>query len=230
MILYESPYVTVIKDEHCVVKKIKNTIHGMAIEAMQEIAILQQLQHPLIVKLITVNYESKTTNLFLETADMDLRWYIDLYGYNKSMFLQLVEAVRICHQFGIIHRDIKPRNVLVSLPMTIKLADFGSSIMQWNIKKSHNCTTLWYRAPEILLKQNYNHLIDVWSLGCVWYEWMSKTVLFQGLHAAHQLTLQQQHIAICEFDKEINDIMNHMITLNNRVSVDTLFTFSYFDA
>jgi serine/threonine protein kinase len=72
------------------------------------------------------------------------------------------------------HRDIKPSNLLIGEDeKTIKLADFGLARSFGLPLKTytHEVVTLWYRAPEVLLNQNvYSPAVDVWSLGCLFYE------------------------------------------------------------
>lgn len=82
------------------------------------------------------------------------------------------------------HRDIKPSNLLIGEDnKTIKLADFGlARTFGLPLKTyTHEVVTLWYRAPEILLGAKiYSTAIDMWSLGCIFYELVHNKPLFQG--------------------------------------------------
>lgn len=96
---------------------------------------------------------------------------------------QILRGLQHIHQEGILHRDVKPQNVLLTKDSTVKLADFGLS-RTFGMSPPHelmNCTaiTLWYRPPELLLGQgNYSTAADVWSVGCLFAELlMSRTVL-----------------------------------------------------
>lgn len=85
----------------------------------------------------------------------------------------MLDAIGFCHLNRILHRDLKPQNLLVNNKGYIKLGDFGLARL-FNIPMrpyTHEVVTLWYRAPEILLGTKfYSTSVDIWSLGCIFAE------------------------------------------------------------
>mmetsp|Transcript_33119 Transcript_33119/g.32245 ORF Transcript_33119/g.32245 Transcript_33119/m.32245 type:complete len:107 (+) Transcript_33119:463-783(+) len=98
--------------------------------------------------------------------------------------LQLLQGLLHCHKRRIMHRDLKPSNLLIdSSGSNLKLADFGLARTFGLPLKSftHEVVTLWYRAPEILLGQKvYSTAVDMWSVGCIFFEMAHKKPLFYG--------------------------------------------------
>lgn len=86
---------------------------------------------------------------------------------------QLLEGLAYLHAHTILHRDMKPQNLLVDKEGHIKLADFGLS-RSFSVPArtyTHEVITLWYRAPELLLGTKlYCTAVDIWSLGCIMAE------------------------------------------------------------
>lgn len=96
---------------------------------------------------------------------------------------QITKAVAYLHSRRILHRDLKPQNILIDSKGKIKIADFGLA-RQYSIpikKYTHEVVTVWYRAPEILLGSiEYTTSVDSWSLGCIMAELYSNEPLFPG--------------------------------------------------
>ena len=99
----------------------------------------------------------------------------------RKVMRDLLVAVDILHSKMILHRDIKPDNILIDKTGRLKLADFGlakkASFLQR--RKSVGIVSLWYRAPEIILgSEDYFLGVDMWSVGCIFAELMSKRPIF----------------------------------------------------
>lgn len=109
----------------------------------------------------------------------------------KTLMLQIVSATQYLHSHWILHRDLKTSNLLMNNRGEIKLADFGMARYTASPapKLTQLVVTLWYRSPELLLgAESYGFEIDVWSLGCVFSELLTKDPLFQGRNEVDQLS------------------------------------------
>ena len=107
---------------------------------------------------------------------------------------QMSCALKFMHDLGIWHRDLKPENIGVDMNLTVKIFDFGLARADVDPNKTrlHQLTryimTRHYRAPEVILNLEYNHMVDIWSLGCILGELVFKEILFKGSDETHQLT------------------------------------------
>lgn len=98
-----------------------------------------------------------------------------LYRFDeeKSAFYiwQVIEAIQYLHSKDVIHRDIKPENLL-NCNGVIKLSDFGWSRHAPNDKRKTVCGTLDYLPPEMIENNEYNNMVDIWSIGVLTYEFL----------------------------------------------------------
>jgi len=162
---------------------------GVPATSIREISLLKELDHPNIVRLEDVVHVKNRLCLIFEFIDYDLKKYIDSVKSSinpilvKSYVYQLLRSLYFCHTRRILHRDLKPQNLLIDKKGILKLADFGLgrafSIPLRNY--THEVVTLWYRAPEILLGcKSYSTPIDMWSVGCIFAELVTRKPLFPG--------------------------------------------------
>ena len=169
--------------------RLENEDQGIPSTSIREISILKQLSHPNIVYLIDLIHGEKKLYLVFEYMDHDLKKFLDINNgpltpeLVKSYLFQILIAINFCHSKRILHRDLKPQNLLIDKDGIIKVADFGlARSFGVPIKTlTHEILTLWYRAPEILLGQKeYSTPVDIWSIGLIFYEMAHRKPLFAG--------------------------------------------------
>ena len=186
------------------IKKIKvNTDpkDGLSLDAIREVKYLQELQHPNIISLLSVfSTKDQNLNLVLEYLPLgDLEMLINdratvHYGVAdiKAWMGMLGRAIWFCHSNYVLHRDIKPNNLLIASDGEIKLADFGlaTSFRDPYHRMSYNMITRWYRPPELLYAARYyGAKVDVWSVGVVFAELVLRTPFMPGDTEIAQLDL-----------------------------------------
>ncbi|XP_066543556.1 cyclin-dependent kinase 3-like [Amia ocellicauda] len=201
----EGTYGVVYKAQHrrsgraVALKKIRldPETEGVPSTAIREISLLKELSHPNIVKLLDVVHKEKKLYLVFEYLNQDLKKYMDSsqpaglpLALIQSYLFQLLQGVAFCHSHRVIHRDLKPQNLLIDQAGAIKLADFGLA-RAFGVPLrtyTHEVVTLWYRAPEILLGvKYYSTAIDMWSIGCIFAEMVTRHPLFPGDSEIDQL-------------------------------------------
>lgn len=166
---------------------------GIPCYFFREISLLKGLKHHNIIKLEELIKTPTDNDLYLifEFVEKPLSKLIEekrntpLNPYLcKSMMYQLLDGLNYMHTNRVIHRDIKPDNLLIdSSTATLKIADFGLAKRFVVPCRSHSSQvqTLWYRAPELILgDRHYGPEIDLWSAGCVFFELLTGRVLFQN--------------------------------------------------
>ena len=193
-----------ITDQFVALKKIRleTESEGVPSTAIREISLLKELDHPNVVQLLDVIHADQNLFLVFEYLDMDLKKHMDDFSSNnddwpglpenlsKSYLRQLLDGIAYCHENRVLHRDLKPQNLLIDNKGCIKLADFGLARAFGLPMRAytHEVITLWYRSPEILLgSKSYDMAVDVWSLGCIFSEMLTKHPLFPGDSEIDQL-------------------------------------------
>ncbi|MES1919278.1 hypothetical protein MHBO_001136 [Bonamia ostreae] len=181
------------KKEIVAIKKMKfsylSNEQGLASQVIRELMYVQELRHENIVRLYEVFPHHKSLNLVFEYVPFNLEEIIHRERFSfsdanvKSFCKMLLSAIAHCHSKWVLHRDIKPSNCLVSCSGVLKVADFGLAKQFGNLEQalSPEACTLWYRAPELLFGSRlYGEAMDLWAVGCVFGEMLSRKVLFPG--------------------------------------------------
>jgi cyclin-dependent kinase len=154
-------------------------------------------------RLFDVVHAERKLTLVFEYLDQDLKKYLDVCegGLDlivvKSFLFQLLTGVAYCHHHRVLHRDLKPQNLLINREGDLKLADFGLARAFGIPVRSytHEVVTLWYRAPDVLLgSRKYSTPVDVWSIGCIFAEMVNGTPLFKGTSEETQLDTIFRHL------------------------------------
>nr|CAI5828114.1 unnamed protein product [Callosobruchus analis] len=220
------------------------TIRKMALREIRMLKVsTPRLRHENLVTLIEVFRHRKRFYLVFEyvagTVLDELERHNGGLDYEmcRERIFQVTRAVAYCHYNNIIHRDVKPENVLVSNLGVVKLCDFGFARLIANLNEA--CTeyvaTRWYRAPELLVGDpNYSSPVDVWAIGCLFAEIMTGDPLFPGesdidqfylivkllgeyFHQAMRVFIRRQRITYTSRSNLVNTVVMFLGRPSNRV-------------
>ncbi|KAK3740326.1 hypothetical protein QZH41_013901, partial [Actinostola sp. cb2023] len=220
------------------------TSHSYESDSKNYSSLLRQLKQANVVRLHDIIHTKDTLMFVFEFIDTDLNSYLEKYPRgvcpnNAKIFIfQLLRGLAYIHQQKILHRDIKPQNLLISEKGELKLADFGLARAKSVPSRtySNEVVTLWYRPPDVLLgSKDYTTSLDIWAAGCIFVEMVTGVALFPGLRDhIDQLNKIWQVNEHCDVRLlEIADaekIATNMIQLNpkNRIRAKQALHSSYF--
>ncbi|PPJ60042.1 hypothetical protein CBER1_02657 [Cercospora berteroae] len=183
---------------------------GVPSTAIREISLLKEMNDPNVMRLLNiVHADGHKLYLVFEFMDLDLKKYMEALPVSqggrgkplaegvlseqghlglgpdmvKKFTYQLLSGIRYCHSHRVLHRDLKPQNLLIDKEGNLKIGDFGLA-RAFGVPLrtyTHEVVTLWYRSPEILLGgRQYSTGVDMWSVGCIFAEMATRKPLFPG--------------------------------------------------
>lgn len=184
------------------VKKIKvgsreEAQDGINRTALREIKLLQELEHPNIIGLLNVFGQKSNISLVFDFMDTDLEIIIKdpkiilSAGDIKAYMIMTLKGLEYLHANWILHRDLKPNNLLVNNDGVLKIGDFGLAKFFGSPNRiyTHQVVTRWYRAPELLFgARHYGTGVDIWAVGCILAELLLRVPFLAGDSDLDQLT------------------------------------------
>jgi CheY-like chemotaxis protein len=169
---------------------------------LREVRLSRKITHPNVIRLYDIGQSGGVHYITMELVRgvdfnqyMFNNWPVD-YSQLKVIFVKVAAALKAAHAHGIIHRDIKPQNILISDSGVIKVADFGiASVAGAMLKNTDELSvgTPDYMAPELATSDfdSVDHRIDVYSLGIVMYEAFTGVLPFEGENLMEKIQLHQ---------------------------------------
>jgi calcium-dependent protein kinase len=204
---------------------------------IEEVNILRGLDHPNIVKYFETYEDDLYIHIVMEYIPGDnLFKMVTNRNYTKfgekdaaEILVCLLKAVLFLHKNGIVHRDIKPENILFSMPgnyQTLKLIDFGLSVIKSKSKDKYRVGSPYYMAPE-MLNGAYSYETDIWSIGVILYVMMTGKQPFQGKdqeQVFEKISKGVYDVKLLEkqkYSNELKDLIKKMLILerSRRISL-----------
>lgn len=191
-----------ITDRIVAVKKIKigsrqEAQDGINRTALREIKLLHELNHENVIGLLDVFGHQSNVSLVFDFMDTDLEIIIKdskilLTPANiKSYMIMTLQGLEYLHLNWILHRDLKPNNLLVNASGILKIGDFGLAKFFGSPNRvyTHQVVTRWYRSPELLFgARQYGTGVDIWAIGCILAELLLRVPFLPGDSDLDQLT------------------------------------------
>lgn len=216
------------RDKKIVIKKIPKTFDSPvdAKRIVREVKLLRHFKHENVIGLRDLvpppdGVPFEDTYLIMDYMEADLHKII----YSRNLLsdqhvqyftYQILKGLKYIHSANVIHRDLKPNNLLVNGNCDLKICDFGLA-RGVNEEEDYELTeyvvTRWYRAPEIMCScQEYDNKIDIWSVGCIMAELINRKPLFRGNDYIKQMN--------CIFDVQGTPTEEDMKVITNEKALE----------
>jgi len=211
-----------------------------------EIEIIKTVNHPNLIKFVDSFENSEYYFILMEylkdgnlTKFMKSKLYLT-ESIVKIIIFQLANALQYLKSLGIIHRDIKPDNILIDKTndeLKIKLSDFGLAKVIFNNETTNECCgSILFSAPELLRKRDYGHAVDIWSLGVLIYYLLTysfpfnvnlDTVMIVKSICVDTLSF----VKLAERSLEATDLIKKCLNrdVDRRISIDEVLKHPWFD-
>ncbi|OHT15665.1 AGC family protein kinase [Tritrichomonas foetus] len=197
-------------------------------DSLNEIRIMASFTSPFIIRFYEAFIDNKRLCIVSEYSRLgDLAHLIERRKRkNKPLleetiwcyFLQLLEGLNTLHSSGVIHRDLKSANILLSAPDLIKIADLGvSTVLETRQLTRTQIGTPLYLAPEIWKHRPYNQKCDMWSLGILLYEMMTFSYPFVGSNTqelANRVCLGRYVLPSSRYSSDLISIVRRLLQTN----------------
>ena len=226
---------------------------GLQQDFIREILALHFLIHANIVSVLSVDINNTIVSMTMPLAKTTLSHVIKLYHdpeTNKRFscehyLYQLFIGLNYCHKNGIIHRDIKPDNILITNGL-LEIADFGLARMCNECSEpcyTGGLVTLWWRAPEVLLGKTYTFAIDIWAAGVILLQFLFSKLALKGNTEIDQLskiykllggkdpqtkiTFKRKQLSL---EPVVNDLLYKLLAVNplKRITAEEAYKHLYF--
>ncbi|CAK0804878.1 unnamed protein product [Prorocentrum cordatum] len=166
---------------------------------LRELRVLAAMDHPNLLQLLDVLPAPRPDfdDVYFVMPYMHCDLHKVIYSkaalteaHSQAFTCQILRGLKYLHSAGVVHRDLKPPNILVNKDCTLRIADLGLARGRAYEEEefSEYVVTRWYRAPELMLfPSGYFEAIDLWSVGCIHVELQARKPLFPGEHTVSML-------------------------------------------
>lgn len=208
----------------------------------REFTLMKNLNHKNIIKLHEVFFDNDEKNIYLVIDYFpkgDFAKFLNGKAlkekYAKKYMRQLVEGLRYLYNKQILHRDLKPQNILVSETGNLVITDFGFARYTDNEHMLNTlCGSPMYMAPEIMLKKRYNNKSDLWSVGVIFYEVLFGTTPYKAKNMIDLMTaIKRKPVSLPKNTLTVacRDLLLNLLRRDpdKRISWDSLFNHDWFN-